>query len=333
MFQANTFFMAQRVRVFAAVAISSGMLMSTLALAQSSPSARTPAAAQSRPSTRPAPATAPHPATSTAPQKDLPPAKELLAAAIDAMGGKAALDAIESVAIKGSTKAPMVGEIPLEIYSSKPDKFFIKVAFPNAGEIRYGSDGKVGWTDSPMMGGIQLLDADQTKQPAEEANIFRVLVSVQEKARELETVDRSDFADHPCYKVRIVNEGGQEQFAYFDVDSKMLRGTRITQDSPRGPIETISSFGEWKQIGDVKLFSRIDSEQMGMKATTNFTEIELNKVDPAIFQLPPEVLELVAKKQAASQPAATKPATQPETRPSTRPSTAPGAPRPPERPK
>ena len=321
MTQANSFSNPMGVRI--AAAVSAAVLLSTMAWGQG---------AQTRPATRPAATSAPQPTTATAPQKDLPPAKDILAAAIDAMGGKAALDAIESTAIKGSTSMAMSGDISLEIYSAKPDKFLIKLAVPSMGEIRYGSDGKTGWTDNPM-GGVQLLDADQTKQPAEQANIFRVLVAVQEKARELETVDRADFADHACYTVRIINEGGQEQFAYFDVDSKLLRGTRIKQEGPQGPIETVSKFTEWKQVGDVKLFSRIDSEQMGMQAVTTFTEIELNKVDSAIFDLPPEVQELIAKKQAATQPAATKPATQPESRPATQPSTAPGSPHPPSRPK
>ena len=56
----------------------------------------------------------------------------------------------------------------------------------------------------------------------------------------------------------------------------------------RGVVVT-RHFQEWKEFGAVRLFTKMQVERLNTEWTLEFTDIQINSVDPASFELPDEV--------------------------------------------
>lgn len=326
-------------------AVGAAVLVSSAALGQGTPPSPPPRPpVPTRPAPRPATPPPTTPATSkpasrpeSAPAKDLPAPKDIIDACIEAMGGKKKFEAIQSTMIKATMSSPMIGEMGMELYSAKPGKFLIKQKLPqNMGEISIGSDGKVGWMNNPMQGGVKLLDDNQSKKMEQQSTLYRIVLNMAEDCKDLQTIDRTDFNGESCYKLKMINEEGSEQFAYFSVDKKLIRAVQINQEGPMGPATTTVKFEDWKAKDDLNIFTKMNIEQGGMEMTLTFDEVEFNKADPAVFALPDEVKALIEKKenppagtQPGTGPATTKPATPgPSTRPGPATRTGPGTTKP-----
>lgn len=255
-----------------------------------------------KPDSKPA-ATAP--TSQPAVRKDLPDAKSLIQANVDAMGGKKAWDAVESVALKATMNTPM-GDFNLDMTSAKPGKFLMKQSSP-MGEATAGSDGVVAWRNMAMMGGYSLLTDEQAAQTAEQANFYHVVLSMEDDFKTKETVDKTDFNGEPCYKVMLTGGKEGDAVAYFSVAKKLIQGVEITPQDAMPATKLV--FDEWKEKGPLKVYTKMMVDQAGVAITLTVTEVEFNKVDPKVFELPAEVKELVKKREApASKPAQTKPA-------------------------
>jgi hypothetical protein len=291
------------------------------------------AGAQTAPATAPArpPVTAPkappastNPAGSapaSTPAKDLPKAEDIVKAAMDAMGGKKAFEDIKSTSIKASMKMPM-GDMGLDLKSATNGGFVVRQSL-GGNEMAMGSDGKIGWKNNPMVG-YQLMSDEELGQARRQSNMYNMVFNVQDDFKELQTVDKVQFNNVDCYKVKMVpkDESEPEQTGYFAVESKLPQGAEISAKQP-GQMPATLTYSEWKDLDKMHVFTKIDIEQAGFQMSMNFTEVQFNKVDPAAFDLPNEVKELASKKNeepAASQPAgAPKPAPPPATRPATGP--------------
>jgi hypothetical protein len=267
----------------------------------------------------PPPATAPAQAE---PPKDLPRAIDLVNASMEALGGKDKFDAIETMAIVGHMASPM-GEIKMDMKSSKSGSFILNQSMAGMGETSMGSNGTIGWMHNPMTG-YELLPEEQAKQVKRQSNMYRMLFNIMDEFKTIETIDKVDFVGTESYKIRMTprNEGDPEQMGFFGVEDKIFRGFEIKQDGgPMGEVTVTVQLLDWKTINDIKVFNKMTIDQMGMTMDMVFTEVEFNNVDPAVFALPEEVKTLVAE---LSSPAVSP--TAPSTTPAA-PTTAPDAPK------
>src|SRR5690606_2930326 len=87
-----------------------------------------------------------------------------------------------------------------------------------------------------------------------------------------------------------------EQYFYFNVETGLPAGAESTQESRFGPMSVTIVFEEWKGFGDLNLFTRMKMSQMGQNVTFNWTELEFDTVDDAVFALPEEVKKLALQR-------------------------------------
>jgi hypothetical protein len=234
------------------------------------------------------------------PAADLPPAKDLIAGAIKAMGGKKAFNDIKSSHMKGTMTTPM-GNMGLEMYSAKPEKFLFIQSMPAMGmQVKAGSNGKVGWVMGPQPGETQILEGPDLTEMREQTQMYEMVLRMETDFKESQTVAKEMFGDTECYKVRMMDESGEESMAFFEVKTGLPVGIRTTAQQQGQPIEVTVVFGGWKQFGDIKGFTTMTVDQLGMQMVMTFEEVDFNDVDSTIFALPQEV-----KDKLAAQPAAT----------------------------
>lgn len=235
--------------------------------------------------------------TRTAAQ-DPPTADALVEKAIAAMGGTA-IAKIESYCATSEMTAPM-GTMASVVSWSSPQHVLVKRSIPQMGEIEMGSDGTVGWMMNPMMGGYQLMEADQLDDILDQALHIRIL-NLREMIKKISTrtegVGEADFDGARCRELRLAGEAGQDDntVVLFDMESGLIRGMKVSQMTPQGAEVTVITLRDWRPIEKVMFFHGLELASGQIQMSVKYSSIDVNKVDPATMAVPAEVTALAAK--------------------------------------
>ena len=119
---------------------------------------------------------------------------------------------------------------------------------------------------------------------------------------QLEVVGVEEFNGEECYKLKLVHKTGFASTEYFSKATGLQRGFVSTQESPLGPVTATTLVTDYKQFGDLLMVSRISQKAAGVETVMSMDEMEFNKVDLSVFELPPDVKELAS---APAEPAKT----------------------------
>jgi hypothetical protein len=240
---------------------------------------------------------------STQPQQsgestELPPADLLLQQAIDAMGGKEALERITSRESRGYMQTPN-GEVTLMILSADAGKFLIRQTFGGRNEFVFGSDGSTLWTRDPA-GNYRLLNPAQASQ-VRQFDCLSVVDDLMMRYPTRQTVARESIDEHDVYRIKLTGKDPSDQFDMLvDADSKLVRGKEYNKVAGAGGIVRMRFiFDDWKQFDDVKLFTKVAVQGGEQSAgSMTFTDIRHNSVEASTFDLPAEVQKLLEKPAA-----------------------------------
>lgn len=235
-------------------------------------------------------------ATQTAPaavqSAELPSAKSLLDRHIAAAGGREAMLARSSSHVTGTVTFPANGMSgKLEIFAAKPNKMLNKMTLEGVGEILEGFDGTVGWTLSPMTGPM-LASAKEVEQKKLDLDFYGDL-NADKKYKAMKTLEKTTFEGRPCYKVALTKPDGTDDIEYFDAETGLKAGRQATRESPMGAISATVSVVEYKKFGAFLMPAKIKQSAMGVEVLLTFDSVEHDKVDPAVFDLPPAIKALV----------------------------------------
>ncbi|NNF44785.1 MAG: hypothetical protein HKN62_17405 [Phycisphaerales bacterium] len=229
-----------------------------------------------------------------------PTAKSLIAESTKAMGGPA-IEKITSYSSTAEMSGPM-GAIVSHVSWAKPSHVVVKRVLPQMGEMVQGTDGKIGWTKNPGPAGYSVIREQEMIDNILEQAIHIRLLRLREfvgTELEVENVTERDFDGAPCFGIAFTSKkpGKPESGTmYIDAATKLLRGMELTE---RGRAATVK-LKEWKKIGGVQFFHRMEIADEQMNIVMSFTKIAVNAVDPALVKVPDEVVAL-----AGSQPAKT----------------------------
>ena len=221
-------------------------------------------------------------------QDALPPAREIVARHIKAIGGEAALSAINSMRIRGRLEIPsqkIVGD--LEVLTARPAKQLYRVTVPSIGRIENGYDGVIGWSVSPAAG-PELLSGRQLVEAADDA-WFDGPLRAPGHVRELTTLARTDFDGKSAYKVRVVYRSGSEQIEYFDVQTGLQIGAESSRAMPQGVVQSTSILRDYRKFGQLLQASTMLQRALGFEQVVTITSCEYNVVPSAAFDPPAEV--------------------------------------------
>jgi len=244
---------------------------------------------------------------SAAPAEALPPAAEILAKAVDAMGGEKAFEAIKSLRMEVTTTA-RGKDSRTELWAMAPDKVVVKQSYPNAPiVVTMGRNGDIAWVDA--LGEVRQTPAARLAHFLDLAGIHRTVLDMQHDYGTIETVGREPFGEEDCYKLRLAgkkeygpDEGKGDRFAYFSVETGRLVAVDAPQKkSPK--LRAVAEYSEWKKFGTVKLFTRIDAKpsQMGIPKIIKIGTVEFNEVDESVFAVP-EQLKQPAENEGPAEP-------------------------------
>jgi hypothetical protein len=229
----------------------------------------------------------------TALRTDLPPVEEILEKAIDAMGGSAAFEPINTMHLEVEIAAGTRQELHI-IDIAPPDRLHVQRPRPDGSVIVLGKNGDFAWWQLPGRPAIRIHES-RLEQEKSIARMPWVVLDICQDFETIEAVDRVPFDGRECYKLRLRNprqrgagEAAGDRFAYFDVQNGQIVG--MEEPLQRDPSRYGTSlYREWKDFGELTLFSRVESTQTGVPQTRIVKAVAVNAVAPAVFEVPAPV--------------------------------------------
>ena len=226
------------------------------------------------------------PGQETKPAEQLPSVDQILNRYVQALGGKAAIERLTSVALTGTIEAQSAGlKGKAEMISHVPNKYLLKIDIDGMGTFTQAFDGSVGWAQDPMNGlrDISGLELAQLKREADlhrEGHLKDVYTKLVVKGKD--KVGTSD-----TYVVEgTLPEGGSEKL-YFDTQTGLLLRTDAVLRSPQGEIPVEAYIEDYKEVNGVKIPATLRQVTSVLTSTIKFTDLKANvEVDQSKFGKP-----------------------------------------------
>ena len=221
----------------------------------------------------------------------IPTVDELVAKNVEAKGGAAALQALQSVRFSGKLLVNE-GQIQFGYVETKKRPGAVRSEFTLQGMTAVQAyDGKEGWKISPFQGrkDPEKMSADDVKSLMDEAEIDGPLVDWKAKGSAVDYLGTEDVDGTLAYKLKVVRKNGDVCFVYLDPDH-FLEIRVLTQRIEHGAqTEVETDLGDYEKIGGVFLPFSIEAGSKGSpdKQKTVIEKADANvSVDDTLFHFP-----------------------------------------------
>ena len=220
-----------------------------------------------------------------------PTVDELVAKNVEAKGGAAALNAVQSVRFDGKLLVNQ-GQVELAYTQTKKRPGKVRADAVLQGMMLVQAyDGTAGWKIYPFRGrkDPEKMSADDTKALVEDAEIDGPLENWKATGKTVTYLGTEDVEGTLAHKLRVVRKNGDVSYVYLDPDH-FLEIRTISQRVEQGAkVEVETDLGDYEKINGVFFPFSIES---GPKGSTDKQKIVLEKgkanipVDDAIFRFP-----------------------------------------------
>jgi photosynthetic reaction center cytochrome c subunit len=260
----------------AAKAANMPMLTDASPTGPSGPNAGTPAADATKPAGAPAATSA----TSSA----LPSAQEIIEKYIQALGGDAAIQKIETRVDTGSLDiASRNMHSKIETYRKSPQNFLTIVHTPR-GDTSQGYNGTIGWQQRG--GEVEELSGDDLTRVKDSA-AFVPGMNLKKNYAHLEVKDIAKIDGHDAYRIIASGASGSAAEYYFDAQSGLLLRVSTEVDSPLGAIPQDAYYEDYRDVSGVKVPFLIRIVRADGATIYKWEQIQANiPVDNSRFEKP-----------------------------------------------
>jgi len=218
------------------------------------------------------------------PQVKAQTADEIIAKHIDAMGGKAKLQSINTVYWEGTAVTGNGMELEFKNWRAKDKLFRQEISF-GMGNIVMIVTPTNGWASNPRSGGeFKPLPDEVQKAMRLQLDVPSPLVDYAAKGHKVELLGKDTVGGKTCYKIKLTPAAGNEVTYYFDTQSYyILRegrkggGLMGGGGGRRDPNAELNlDFSDYQKTPDGYFFP-FTINTGGVGAKTSITKVEFNK--------------------------------------------------------
>jgi outer membrane lipoprotein-sorting protein len=195
---------------------------------------------------------------------------------IEALGGTAKLNAIQTLVVTG--KASILGqtEAPLTIQVKRPNMLRLEIMFQGR-KVVQAFDGATAWTINSMIGAEPKQSSEEDTRAAQESSDFigGNLVDYKTKGNTVELVDKEDVDGVSVYKLKITKKSGSMEYDYLDAKSFLPVKTEGKRRQLGQEILYESKIANYKPVEGVLMPFRLTQMVNGRLAM----EITVEKMD------------------------------------------------------
>lgn len=214
-------------------------------------------------------------------------AEQVIEKSIEAGGGRQAMEKLSSTVAKGTVEMQAQGmHATIEFYAKAPNKRLIVTNIEGFGEIKQGFDGKVGWTEVPSRGVMEL--SGEQLAAAQRESTFNAALKWRELFPTAEMTGREKVGDRPVYVLRLTPVSGKPVTQYIDAETFMLLRQASSQDTQQGSMDISVDFSDYRDIGNgIKAPFLLKQTLPVGEVTIKMTEMKNNaEIDEAKFAKP-----------------------------------------------
>ena len=192
-------------------------------------------------------------------------ADELVAKHIEALGGNAALAAINSVQFEGEMRFP--GDFKLtykEVRAKEKGASRTEAALQGL-TLTQAYDGQNGWRINPFQGrkDAETMSADEARSVADNGSITGPLVNAKADGSTVTYLGREDFDGTDTYKLKVAQKDGDE-FVYL-LEPETMLAIKVTETRRIRGSQQVSEteLGDYEKVAGVYFPMSIESWQDG----------------------------------------------------------------------
>jgi hypothetical protein len=227
---------------------------------------------------------------------DLPKADTILDKYVEVTGGKAAYEKLHSEITKGTMEMAAMGiKGTVTSYRAEPDKSYSEVDLAAIGKMRDGSDGKVYWSLSAMVG-------PHIKEGPEKAQSMlmdrmNAELNWRDLYKEVKTTGVDTVDGKECYKIVMTPVEGSPITQCYDKQSTLLVKMTMTAQSPMGEQTMDMLASDYRKEGEILMPHKMTQRVAGQEIVFTVDSVAFNAEIPKDrFDLPDEIKALVNKK-------------------------------------
>jgi outer membrane lipoprotein-sorting protein len=208
---------------------------------------------------------------------------------VEALGGEAKLNAIQSLVVTG--KASILGqtEAPLTIQVKRPNLLRLEITFQGR-KVVQAFDGVTAWTINPMIGAEPKQSSEEDTRAAQESSDFigGNLVDYKSKGNTVELVDKEEIEGVAVYKLKITKKGGSVEYDYLDAKSFLPVKTEGRRTQLGQEILYESKIANYKPVEGVLMpfsLTQMVNGRLAMEITVEKMDANVT-LDAAVFKMP-----------------------------------------------
>ncbi|MBX3355292.1 MAG: hypothetical protein KF724_06305 [Phycisphaeraceae bacterium] len=240
------------------------------------------------------------PGSSTDPTQVTPAAKEVIDRAINAMGGAALFDAVQSVSFDCEMENAQ-GTMLMTVMARNGAGTIMNQSLipPGGGEpVNHRvltATMNAGWARDVESGGVRLMPSGVAASIARAGDQWNFLRTAMGQFRMVDHDGPAMFAGRECTRVRCSDPrtaGLQTLTLYFDDETGLPLGQE-TATAAGSLISGIARIDEWQTVDGMMIPKRIAVEGQTGTSTLTFTRVEFNGVPASAFDMPEDVATLL----------------------------------------
>jgi outer membrane lipoprotein-sorting protein len=224
-----------------------------------------------------------------APVEALLTADQIVQKHVEALGGLAKVNAIQSLVVTG--KASILGqtEAPLTIQVKRPNLLRLEIVFQGK-KVVQAFDGVTAWTINPMLTSEPKQSSEEDTRAAQESSDFigGNLVDYRSKGNTVELVDKEEIEGVAVYKLKITKKSGSIEFDYLDAKSFLPIKTEGRRTQLGTEVLYESKIADYKPVEGVLMpFSvrQMVNGRLAMEITIEKMDANI-PLDAAVFKMP-----------------------------------------------
>ncbi|MDF1808121.1 MAG: hypothetical protein P1U42_00340 [Phycisphaerales bacterium] len=216
---------------------------------------------------------------------------------IEALGGRESIESIESMKSTGTISIPMAGlSGSVESYAMTPDKFFLKIDLAAMGQTLQGLNGTTAWS-SDAMNGPRILPPEEAGDIIEQADLH-LRLNYEEDYKMIKFEGETVFESEKAYKLKLTDHDDVESTEYYSIESGLQIGSEIVANTAMGVTNITVLMQDYKDLGGHIQPTKIVQKVGPTQIIIEISDVEYNKVDESVFELPAAVKALLDAKQA-----------------------------------
>ncbi len=204
-----------------------------------------------------------------------PTVDQILEKYVAALGGKAAIQKLNSRVGKGTFEAPdQNASGTFETYAKAPNKTASVVDVPGFGQFLQGFDGSTGWAVAPGAG-ARTMEGQELSSASRSAEFYQA-IKLRELYPKLTLKGKEKVGSHETYVVEGEPGDGTLRRIYFDTSTWLIVRSDIERDTPQGRATFESDLDDYRAVDDVKVPFSIRQVTPQLTLFLKFEEIHHN---------------------------------------------------------